>query len=259
MYKVKIDGRELDIPDEELVRGYQLRQVSQRRMEEAASSRKQVAALLNNLKTNRGAAIAELLNHPEVGLNFEEIATEHLAQKFQRQAMDPRERELLEAREQLAAYKQQEESRAQAEQKAQNDRFVAEYRKEIQADIDKHVKSAGLPETPRIKNQVVSYLRKAVEAGYTDLTAKDVMPLVKRDFEADVRALVSGRDGPSIAALLGDEVVGTLRQHSVQTFKGAPAETKVVTSDTVRESKASQKKRPKTYEQLMDEMQRKAR
>src|SRR5574340_646225 len=57
--KVKIENEEREVPFEELQRNYQLRQVADRRMNDAHKEKERISNIVNQLKANPEAALRE--------------------------------------------------------------------------------------------------------------------------------------------------------------------------------------------------------
>lgn len=94
-YKVKIGDLEEEVPDTELVAGYQLRKASAQKFEEAAKIRKEVETILTKAKSDPWALIEYLGGNPD------EMAEQRLINRLQQEKLTPEQRELLQRQQEL--------------------------------------------------------------------------------------------------------------------------------------------------------------
>lgn len=254
-FRVKVDGQEIEVGEDELVSNYQLRRVSQQRLQDAAMAQRQVQQLLQLVKQDPIQGLQKILSHPSIGGDMKKIATEFLAKQFEREAMDPRDRELMEAKEQIARFEREKQELAQAEEQKRNQQFVQQYARDVETKMVSAVEGAGLPKSQRTFDRIVYYLREGLSRGY-ELEPKDVIPWVREDYEKDVRELISSREAPDLARLLGDDTVEKIRKHTVAQYKQAQAgeDVPVVTQESLAaKPKVKKDDKPKlTYHQIAD-------
>ena len=99
LYRVKIDGQEMEVDESELLAGYQRAKAANKRFEEAAKQRKQAEHFLKLLRTDP----VKVLQHPEVGHDVRQLAEDYLAEIIKKEKMSPEEREKAELKEKLQA------------------------------------------------------------------------------------------------------------------------------------------------------------
>jgi hypothetical protein len=123
-FKVKVDGQEMEVDENELKRSYAHAKAAAKRMEEASEMRKsyqrqiQIAEgfekWIDNVKTNPEAlfSLAE-----QLGLDVDDIAMKRAAERLKYEYMDENQRRAYDNERELSRYKQLEQR--QAEQQRQ--------------------------------------------------------------------------------------------------------------------------------------------
>jgi hypothetical protein len=238
-YKVKIDKEEREVDEEELIRNYQLRQASDKRFKEASEKEKLVEAILQMAKTDPKKA----LSHPAIGLDPRKLAEEWLAADLEEELMDPKEKELKKLRSEKAEIERQLKAREEEERSIKEQEQVAAYRAEYTKDIEAAVKASGLPYNVGVVNRVRDYMLQALEGGQPDIKASDIMPYVKKDFEADIKALFSASPAELMAEILGEEGLKKIRTWDMARLKnpGGKAPKEQAAFDKTRKQEAAKK------------------
>lgn len=210
MYTVKVNGEELQVTEEELLQGYQTRKAADDKFREAAMTRKQAEEFINLLKTDP----KKVLTNPSLGLDFRQLAEEFLVEQLEEEAMDPKDRELRDAKRKLEEYEAEKKRKAQEQEAAQAAELREKYTAEYQESIIDSLQSSGLPKTEHTVKRMAYYLHQGLQRGY-NLKAADVVDLVKNDYIQEQKTLFSGLDGDELVNFLGDEVANKLRNHKV--------------------------------------------
>lgn len=162
----------------------------------------------------------------QMGINPRQAAEAYLTPIYEREAMEPAQRQALEAQElaerqakELERYRQQEAERQKAEsQDREQQRMIAE--------IESLAKANGLPQT----QETIPYFARALSVlrqTNPQATLKDAVPMVKQAMETSLTSLVQNMTPEQVLALLGPEGAKGVRQHFVKTATGgaAPAQT----------------------------------
>ena len=206
-YKVKVNGEDTEVGEDELVNNYQLRKASDKRFQEGQQMRKQSEEFIRLLKTDP----KKVLSHPSVGMDVKKWAEDFLIGEMQREMMSPEEIQMEEYKSKLAKYEEQEQSTKkeaeQAQQTAVRQKYQDDYNKQITEALD----TSGLPKTEYTVQRMINYMAKALEQNY-ELSAKDVTDLVRRDYINDTKSLYSGLDADALLSILGDDVAGKIRK-----------------------------------------------
>ena len=210
---VKVNGEELEVTRDELIQGYQTRKAADDKFREAANTRKQAEDFINLLKTNP----KKVLSNPSLGIDFRELAEEYLMEQMEEEQMDPRDRELKEAREKLASIEEEKKQKEKEQQEQQAADLREKYTQEYQQSIIDTLQKSGLPKTEHTVKRMAYYMHQGLKRGYT-LKSNDVVDLVKQDYITEQKSLYSGLDGDALIELLGDDVASKIRKHDVAKY-----------------------------------------
>lgn len=196
--KLKIDGKEQELPEDEVIRYAQQGKAANQRFEEASRMRKEAQDMVNLIKTNPMA----VLNDPRIGVNFRELAEQYLAEQLKQEMMTPEQKRVAEMEKQMKTYKDRDEQeRTQAEQ-IQYQKMVEHYAKEYETKITSALAENGIPKTPFSAKRMAYWIEKSEQNGM-DVSPKDLARLVKEDFEAEFKAMYDSADEDQLLALLG--------------------------------------------------------
>ena len=245
LYKVKIDGQEKEVTQEELIRNYQAMRASQKKFEEASSYRKQAQRAFELLQTDTARVLKES------GVDPRKFAEEYLAGVLEQEAMDPAECEryqLQQELEELRRFKQDQEQAAQQQKQAE---LGAVYAQDLKAKTEQATQNAGLPNSKVVISKIGQYMMDAIDKGWENVEPADVVSLVKEDLESDLKELLRSADDDKLANLVGDDTVKRLRKADVEKVRAAapatPTNTKAVKQPEKPSSKAKSRKNISEY------------
>ncbi len=196
MAKIKVDGVESEIdfdaiPVEELAYRYQMSEAASKRMQEAADLRKKFNDIVEYGKTNTADAIKQLW-----GADFDTLAEEHIAKRFEDAQMPEHERKQRDLEARLAQYE-----KADTDRKSNEERTAKEkYEQEVWHETEQ------------------SFVESLNELGYDKSVASSVLPLMVDLADA---SLANGMDlDPKRLAYETQKRLQTISQHSVRGLKG---------------------------------------
>lgn len=254
-FKVKLDGQEQEVDEQELIDNYQLRKVSNQRLEEGVKARKQAESLIEMLRTDP----KRVLTDPRIGLDIKKFAEDIIYQQLQDEMMDPRDRELQEYKKKVQDYeaklKNEDQERIQKEQQSLHNQRKDAY----VTDIRESLSSAGLPINDYTVGKVVSEMTKAIKSGFTEVSAQDVMELVHSNFIKDTKSLYGNSSEETLMKLLGDDVAKKIRNYDVEKYKKAnsiPKTNNFKGNGSVPQNKPTSSAAPKTPEQIRQEIEK---
>lgn len=135
-HKVKVNGKEAEIPYDELVTGYQLRQASDARLQEAASLRKTLSEAWNSADPS---AFFKSKN-----MNAEEWAEKLLLDKLRRDKMSPEERQFLESQEKTKAERDALEREKKQFDEQRKSAITAQVTQQLDTEITAAFTEAGI-------------------------------------------------------------------------------------------------------------------
>jgi hypothetical protein len=236
-------GNEKEEVDEATLLQYaQKARAADKTFQEAATQRKQVEQILENLKTSPGKAILNkafghkagdvlkdiintALNEGYDAKELKEILSEQMYEWIQEENLDPREREIRDLKKQLEKRNQADKEAAEAKFQAELKQKTDEAVKAFNEDITETLKTSGLPKSTFTVKRMAYWLDQAfkVKADYAkqgitirDPKAADIVTLVKKDYEDSFKELYSASDVDTLANLLGKDTLDKIRKYDVQ-------------------------------------------
>lgn len=247
-YKVKINNEELEVDEEELLRGYQTRKAADEKFREAAMARKQAEEVIALLKNED--SVFDVL--AKLGYDPRDLSEKYLVKQLEEESLSPEEKKLREYERKLAEFeneKKQKEKQMEEEQRLQ---LINKYTADYSNQVVEALETSGLPKTPHTVKRMAYYLHQGLQRGY-DLTAKDVVKLVKEDYIEEQKSLLGGLDPDAITQLLGKETVAKLRKQELSKLK-KPSNSKPVVGKSNKKAKPQ-----KTFADFRKELESKYR
>lgn len=232
MYKVKIDGIESEVDEAELLRGYGHSQAANKRMAEAKEQRSQAEEVLRIFKQDPTKAFTKL------GVDVKQWAEQVLRQEMEDAMLSPQEKELRELRAMAQDMKTKEQEAKDAQSKAAEKAYIEQTTQELQQGIMNALQTSDLPRNEFTVGRIAYYMDGAIQAGYDQVKPQDVVPMVKQEYEKEIRKLMVDMEGDKLLSFLGDDVskkmikahvakVGAKKQNTldkpVQISRKAPA------------------------------------
>lgn len=214
-FKIKVDGEEIeeeiDLDNEEELRKHlQLSKAAMKRMSEAAKAQKQAEMFIQKLKTNP----REVLENPNLGVDFRQIAEEYLYEQLQRESMTPEE---IEYQEKMKRLEQYEKAEQENKTKAEQDR-VAKMQEHYAEEYDKKITQAlaesNLPKTASTVKRMAQLLSKNIDLGL-DLDPSDLVEEVRKSYVSELKEVIADSNAEQLIALFGDEIANKIRKHDI--------------------------------------------
>lgn len=217
-YKIKVDNEELEVDEDELVRDYQLKKASYKKMSEAAKLRKQAEEVISLLKTDPRKA----LRHPAINADMRKLAEEIIQETLEEEMLSEEQKEIRRLKKEMA----EKDERLTKAEKEREDRRVAamteKYKGEYTATLEEAFKLSGLPKNKRTINRLLDYIEQALDNDI-DVTPSDIAKMARSDYEEEIKALFGNVEPDTLLGLLGEESVKKLRRADVNKLKGVKA------------------------------------
>jgi biotin operon repressor len=225
-YLLKVNGKEvkskIDLNDESRIRkALQMEAAAQEAFQSSAAAKKQLEqtnaemnAFIERLKSNP----LEILKHPELGINLEQIAELILQQKIEEEMKSPEQIELEKARKRLQELEDERTSLSKAKEKAEMERLEQEASQHIQNEIISAIDTGDLPNSPYIVNKMAQMLAVAFDNGI-DVDAKDIVPLVKQAYLKDMRDMMGKLPDEVLEELVTPDRVKSIRNKRIQSVR----------------------------------------
>ncbi len=217
-WKLKVNGQERELGESELLRRAQLGYSADEKFQQASEMRQMTEQFFDALKKNPLA----VLTHPELGINFREVAEGYLAKELQREMLPPEQRELEDLREFKRKQEEDAQTREQEQmtQTQQNEarQLQARAAKEYDTKITEVLQATNLPKTPYTVKRVAELLKGALTKGY-DLDVQTAVDMVNEGYNKDFKSLFGGLKGEPLVKFLGDDVLREIRQYDLARIK----------------------------------------
>lgn len=217
-YTVKIDGEELEVTEEELLKGYQTSKAAQKRFHEGAQMRQQALELIELAKKDP----RKLLTHPDINVDVKAFAEQLLTEYMEEQMLSPEEKELRATKKKLQEY---EDAKRKQEEELEQQR-VAELTKKYEEDIYKQIvgvlETTNVPKTNQTVRRAAYYMWVANNQGYT-LSNEQLGQLVRDDYINDIKSLFGAANEETLISLLGDDITNkAVKAHLAKVKKAQP-------------------------------------
>jgi hypothetical protein len=235
LVSVKINGQVQKIPLRDAIGDFQLKQRSHQKMTEAQKLQQQAQQIMQLAQSDPRQLFKM------AGKDFEALAEETLAKKYELMQMDPVQRELLQAREELNAVKSREMQSKQSvieEIKQYSDKLpqgLENHSKEDLLQYRDHLKNVHTQADQSLQNEIVqaweeSKLPKDKRWGVMiaremlmsqksptgPLQAKEAAAKVKADWLSFNKDIFGQMDASAIHDLLGKDLMQKLREFDIQ-------------------------------------------
>ena len=214
LHKVVINGKEAEVSTADLIKGYQKHAASGERFEEAAKVKKQLVDLVELMKTDP----IEVLKHPSLGHDIRKLAEDWLYEQIQYENMDPKEKELIDVKNELKITRQKEEQTKKEAQNREIESYRTHYAKQYQGEIQEAMETSGLPKTPETVSRLVYYLKKGL-AKNVRLKATDVVDLVRDDYMKSAKAMFGSADAETLVKMFGQDFIKKVQKHEAKKLK----------------------------------------
>ena len=215
-HKVKIDGKEMDVDYDELLSGYQLRNASLSKMNEAAKQQQMAQEVLKQFSSKDKAAFEKL------GIDPYEWAEQMLSEKIQRDLMTPEQREKNELLSKIAAYEQEKKAAEESSKQAEFQKAYNFHAQDLDKKFTEALKNAKVPKTTATVRRMADYMLRMANAGQ-NVDPLDVVQYVKQDYMEEHQQLWGESDLDQLYEQFGKANIDKLiKAHNSKMSKADP-------------------------------------
>lgn len=224
-FQLKVNGKviskKIDLSDEATLKNeLQLAAAARQSMQESANLKKLYEKEVGRLKSNPWEVLQEL------GMDPDELAELRIQQRIEEMKKSPeqieRERiqkELQEAREEARRLKEEREAEQFDKLKEQ---AAVQIESEIEQALDSH---KTLPKSRHIVKRIADSMLWAMNNGYENVTAEDVMPLVEKEWRDEMSRLMDDSPEEMLEQLIGQRNIERLRAKRLNAMNTSGAKT----------------------------------
>lgn len=233
--KLKVDGQEIeqefDMNDEEAIREeLQMARVARKRMQEYSDLQKEVVRFVDDLKKNPRKA----LSNPNIGVDVKELAARIIEEEIAESRKSPEQIEREKLQLELQAMKEEREREKNEDNARQMTRLQEQEFERIDIQIDQALQTTDLPKEPYVVKKIAEYMLLGFQEG-KDVTAADVLPLVREEILSDIRHLAEVLPEDALQEIFGD-VIKKVRKANVAKAKQKVAVGSVKSADIARKT-----------------------
>lgn len=258
--KLKVDGKEYneDLPFEidpsdskaveYLTRQLQLSKMGQARSSETATLKKQVEGFINELRKNP----RKVLNDPNLGLDFKKIVQEFIEEELQNSQKSPEQLKADQLEKEVARLKEENERRQQEFNAREFERLQQQALDTYDVQVEQALSKSDLPKSPYVVKKMADYMLLGLQQGM-DVSPEDVIPLVRKEMQDDLKAMFAVMPEQVIEELIGKDTLKKLRTKNIAQAKGAKLPPPVGATKDVGVKQAPKPTEPKkkmSYKQM---------
>lgn len=218
-YQLKVRGKtyekEIDLSDDEYVKNQlQLAEVAKMEMQNSAELKKAYQKELERFRQNPWQVLEEL------GLNPDDLAESRIQQRIEEMKKSPeqleKERIQLELQEAREEAKRLKEEKEQIEMQKLQEQAAVQIKDEISKAVAAH---KTLPPSPYVEKRVADAMLWAMNNGFEDVTAEDVVPLVEQEMRNEMSQLFDQVPEEVLEQLVGKKNIERMRKRRVAQVK----------------------------------------
>jgi len=213
-HKLKVDGEEIEVDDNELKRGYAHQKAANKRMQEGISKQKQAEEFINMMRDPQlFYEAAQRLGH-----NPRDLAEKYLTAQLEDELADPRDLELRQTKAQLKQYEDWQAQQKQAQDQQQMETLKAKYAQDYTNQFVAALEGSGLPPSKLVVSEMARYVQDYASNGIK-ISAAEAAQLVKEDVTERHRKLIEETDGEMLIKLLGEKTANKVRKWDTSRIK----------------------------------------
>ena len=247
-YQLKVNGKtinkKIDLSDENGLRNeLQLAAAARQSMQESANLKKLYEKEVGRLKSDPWAVLQEL------GIDPDELAELRIQSRIEEMKKSPdqieRERiqkELTAAREEARQLKEERESENFEKMKQQ---AAVQIESEIESALDAY---KSLPKSRHIVKRIADSLLWAMDQGFENVTAEDVMPMVEKEWKEEMGRLMDDSSEDILEQMIGQRNLERMRNKRLNSMNSAPK-----SAASIKSTSASIQKQPEKPAEKMSQ------
>lgn len=216
-HKLKVDGQEMEVDEEELKRGYAHQKAANKRLQEGMKAKKMAEDFMSAMK-NPETLLDTLFKLGHDKTQVRKLAESFLAGELEEDMLDPREKELRS----LKAELEKEKAEKKRQQDERENKIKEEMKKKFSEDYSRQfvdaLKESGIPPTKAMVSEMAKYIARSAKIGF-EMTAKEAAKLVKEDIEMAHRNLYGEADAETLIKLIGEQGLQKVRTYDTSRLR----------------------------------------
>lgn len=181
---------------------------------EASKARKEALRFFKMAKENPREFLAQ------TGLDPKKFAYDEVAEDIKNKLRDPREVELEQATKRLKEFEAKEEAEKARVKQDKQDKEAAAWKNKFEQDIiDALETTPTIPKNGFTVAKVAKYIATVREKTGVLLSAKEVVSVIEKDIQSEMKGILTGADAQKLIALIGEEGLAVLRKYDLERLK----------------------------------------
>ncbi len=213
-YKVPVDGKEMEVDEKELIRGYSHQKAANKALQEAKRARSEAEQIIRDLRDE--TKLPSILE--KLGIKTRDFSEKFLVSQLEEELMDPRDKELRDAKRRLQQIDEMELNQKKMIEQQRNEDLKKQYADEYTQQFVKALQETNLPPTKPMVAEMARYIRQSAKIGFK-MTAQEAAKLVKEDMLENQRRLIGDSDGEDLMKILPPDVANKIRQFDISKIK----------------------------------------
>lgn len=213
-FKAKVNGREVEVDEDTLLKDYQKYQAADEKFRAAAEKEKKYSkyADLENALQNKDLSVLSKYVDPDTIRQFSE---KQLLEYLEYQGLTDEQKELLEARNRIKEFEDEKTKAEQAKAEQERLQINQQAMQVIDNEISNTFKELGVKPTPAMIIRTAMQMDAALSQGKF-LSGKEAYRRASKDLSNDLNGYLETVDEKELANILPKRVIDAIRRQSVE-------------------------------------------
>ncbi len=243
--KLKVDGKEieeeLDFNDDEgLKRHLQKSKAFDKRSQEFASYKNQVDQLVQLLQNDPEAFLEK------AGINVDQLSEKRIQKRIEEMSKSPEQIEREKMQKELEDLRKEKKRIEEEKTKAEEEKLRNKYASEVESELEDLLGSGKfkLPQKNlKVMQRVAQTMLSAMDAGFSNVSVKDVLPLVEKEWMEELRSYFDTSTEDLIEEMVGKTNLDRLRKKRLAARPKPQSAKQII--DTGKKAEVEDEDRPK--------------
>lgn len=156
----------------------------------------------------------------KVGVDFKKMSFDEVAEDIKNKLRDPKEVQIEEAQKKIKEYEDREAARKAEIKRSKEEQAAKAFEQQLhQKMIEALEEAPSLPKNGFTVAKIAKYIETVYNKTGTMLEPKDVVKVIERDVQAEMKGVLTNAEAEKIIALIGEEGMMKIRQYDLARLK----------------------------------------
>jgi len=207
-----IDLSDIEAIQELLQKGF----AADEKFQQSSATEKKMKQLAQSLQDDPMKALKA------AGLDPDKVAETYMEKRIKDLQKSPEQKQLEDLQKQVEEERHLREALEQEKVSAEQSRAQEEYSRHLDTEITDALDSSTLPKSPYVVKRIAENLMIALEQGNEDVAVKDILPVVEKQINGELRQMFEAMPEDVIEKILGNDVSSRLRKRRIKKMKKTP-------------------------------------